>query len=102
MSVSIRIGALHLHFTTHRSLSDDPGFACPDLEIRVTVVAESALEPHSRFLIGAIHRYLGQLFLLSYLSPFFLSVTDLFLQVFLYCFHAGPHIYMEVMYCTEA
>ena len=65
---------------------------------------ESALESHRRFLLWPIHRYLSNLFLLSYLSLFFISVmiADLFLQVFLYLFHAGPHDYMEVMYCTEA
>jgi len=69
-----------------------------------TVVPESALESHRRFLIGTIHRYLCILFLLSYFSQFFLSVmiTNLFLQVFLYLFHAGTHVYLEVIYCTEA
>ena len=87
-----------------RSLSDDPGFACPDLEIRGTVVSGSTLESHRRFLSGTIHRYLEHLVLLSYLFPFIISVmiADLFLQVFLYCFHAGPHVYMEGMYCIEA
>ena len=69
-----------------------------------TVVSESTLESHRSFRIGTIPRYLGIFFSLSYLSPFFISVmiADLFLQVFLYCFHAGPQIYMEVLYCTEA
>ena len=69
-----------------------------------TVVFESTLESHQRFLIGTIPRYLGALFPLSYLSLLFISVmiADLFLQVFLYLFHAGTHVYMEVMYCTEA
>ena len=87
-----------------RSLSDDPGFACPDWRSEIPF-AESALESHGNFLIGTIHRYLGHLFLLSYLSLLlFISVmiADLFLQVFLYLFHAGTHDYMEVMYCNEA
>ena len=68
-----------------------------------TVVSESALESHRRFLIETPHRYLYDLLLLSYLSLFFIFViTNLFLQVFLYLFHAGTHDYMEVMYCTEA
>ena len=76
----------------------------PRLEIRVTITSESALESHGRFLIESLHRYLYDLFLLSYLSLFFISVViaDLLLQVFLYLFHAGPHDYMEAMYCTEA
>ena len=69
-----------------------------------TVVSESTLDSHQRFLIGTIPRYLSNLFSLSYLSLFFISVmiADLFLQVFLYLFHAGTHVYMDVMYCTEA
>ena len=59
------------------------------------------MESHRSFLIGTIPRYLGALFPLSYLSSFFISVmiTDLFLQVFLYLFHAGTHVYIS---CTEA
>jgi len=76
----------------------------PRLEIRVTIVSESAMESHRSFLIGTMPRYLGALFPLSYLSLFVISVmiADLFLQVFLYLFHAGTHVYMEVIYCTEA
>ena len=64
-----------------------------------TVVSESALESHRRFLIETLHRYLYDLFLLSYLSLLFIAVmiADLFLQVFLYLFHAGTHDYMEVL-----
>ena len=62
-----------------------------------TVVSESALESHRRFLIETLHRYLYDLLLLSYLSLFFLSVmiTRLFLQVFLYLFSAGTPITMR-------
>ena len=62
-----------------------------------TVVSESALESHRRFLIETLHRYLYDLLLLSYLSLFFLSVmvTHLFLQVFLYLFPAGTPITMR-------
>jgi len=65
---------------------------------------EGALESPRRFLIGPIHRYLVDSFQLSYLSLFliFVMIADLFLQVFLYYFHAGPRIYMEVLYCIEA
>ena len=74
------------------------------LEIRVTEVSESTMESHRRFLIGTFHRYLGDLFLLSYLSLSFISVmiANLFLQVFLYLFHAGTQVLMEIIYCTEA
>ena len=73
------------------------------LEIRVTVVSESALESHRRFLIGTMHRYLGDLLLLSYLSLFFISVmiANPFLQVFLYLFNAGTLVYLEAISCTE-
>ena len=76
----------------------------PRLEIRDIVLSESPLESHQRFLIGTIPRHLCALFPLSYLSPFFIFVmiADLFLQVFLYLFHAGTQVYMEIIYCTEA
>jgi len=86
-----------------RSLSDDPGFACPDWRSTYRSIRE-CLGVTSELPHRTIPRYLGALFLLSYLSPFFISVmiADPFLQVFLYLFHAGTHDYMEVMYCTEA
>ena len=67
-------------------------------------LTESALASHMRFLIGTLYRYLYDLFPLSYLSPSFIYVmiSDPLLQVFLYLSHAGPQVYMEVMYCTEA
>jgi len=59
---------------------------------------------HRSFLIGTMSRYLGALFPLSYLSLFVKSVmiANLLLQVFVYLFHAGTQVYIEVIYCTEA
>ena len=54
-----------------------PWVCVPRLEIRVTAASESALESHGRFLIGTIHRYFSDLFLLSYLSLFSISVMIL-------------------------
>ena len=68
------------------------------------VVSGSAMESRRSFLIGTSHRYLEHLFLLSSLFPFIISVmiSDPLLQVFLYLSHAGPQVFMEVIYCTEA
>ena len=76
----------------------------PRLEIRVIVLSDSPLDSHSRLVLETIHRYLCDLFMLSCLSLFFLSVmiTNLSLQVFLYLFPAGTLIHMEVISCTEA
>ena len=65
---------------------------------------ESALESPRKFLIWPIHRYFSNSFQLSYLFLYSISVmiTDPLLQVFLYLSHAGPQVFMEVMYCIEA
>ena len=69
-----------------------------------TVVSEKTMESHRSFLIGTIPRYFSILFPLSCLSSSFISVmiTDPLLQVFLYLYHAGPQVFMEIMYCIEA
>ena len=69
-----------------------------------TVVSERTMGSHRSFLIGTIPRYFSILFSLSLLFSSFISVmiTDPLLQVFLYLSHAGPQVFMEVMYCIEA
>ena len=87
-----------------RSLSDDPGFACPGWRSELSYYPIFLLDSHRRLIIETLHRYLCDLFLLSYLSLFFLSVmiTNLFLQVFLYLITAGTLVYMEAIFSTEA
>ena len=93
-----------------RSLSDDPGFACPGWRSELPyyqIVPRSHIgDSSSRLFIGILVIYFCYLIYPSVISfiPVFISVmiTNLFLQVFLYLFPAGTIMSMEVIPCTEA
>jgi len=60
-----------------RSLSDDPGFACPGWRSELSFWSESPYGSHRRLIIETIHRYLCALFLLSPLFLYFYLLWSL-------------------------
>ena len=84
-----------------RSLSDDPGFACPGWRSELPYYQ---IVPWSH--IGdSLSRPFIDIFIfvpVSSFIPIFLSVmiANLFLQVFLNLFHAGTLMNIEVISCT--
>ena len=70
-----------------------PWVCMPRLEIRVIVASDSPLDSHGRLIIETIHRYPCDLFLLSYLSLFFISV----MIANLFCRYSCTYFMLELM-----
>ena len=86
-----------------RSLSDDPGFACPGWRSELPYYQ---IVPWIHIGDSSSRPFIGIFIFVSVSSfiPIFLSVmiANRFLQVFLYLLYAGTHVSIEIIYCTEA